>query len=592
MTLRAPRLPVLRSSVRVRLTLWNTLTLAFVLVALGVAVRFVAKNYLLNALDRDIKMQAQRFQEKHQVKMVFVANSSSGKSAPDPIKLLQSSGFDPSRYLSALNMPPATAMKNAQVSFRIATDKHALSGFVPSSPPARAEKQQAETRYNIVQNISAAADITSQEADVSGQYLYRTFDLQGKPLSPLALKLPFDFLPLPVSALEETKQSLEDYRLWDKASFQAALNGQERLSTVLWKDAALRVLSQPLYKEEDNNAGNAAPRQIIGVVQIAAPLGQVQRDIAGLTRTLLLILPIALLAAAGTGVFLTHRALLPVKSLAHAATRLRPEQLSQRLPIRGADEFDELAGAFNRALDRVEQTFLQREQAMEQLRRFTADASHELRTPLTTIKANTGIALKETEPSEEHLHALRQIDRATDRMTALVRDLLLLARSDAGQILPDARAVSLYDILQEVAVDVANAPASGPRTPITLQASEPNLTVCGNADHLHRLFLNLLENALRYTPSEGQITVITERDGQCGVVCVRDTGCGIGAEHLSHLGERFYRADAGRNRKHGGAGLGIAICRAIVAQHGGTLSIQSELGKGTTVTVRLPLFSA
>lgn len=249
MTLRAPRLPVLRSSVRVRLTLWNTLTLAFVLVALGITVRFVAKNYLLNALDRDIKMQAQRFQEKHQVKMVFVANSSPGKSAPDPIKLLQSSGFDPSRYLSALNMPPATAMKNAQVSFRIATDKHALSGFVPSSPPARTEKQQAETRYNIVQNMSAAADITSQEADVSGQYLYRTFDLQGKPLSPLALKLPFDFLPLPVSALEETKQSLEDYRLWDKASFQAALNGQETLvHCALERRRPARFIAAPVQR--------------------------------------------------------------------------------------------------------------------------------------------------------------------------------------------------------------------------------------------------------------------------------------------------------------------------------------------------------
>lgn len=567
------------SSVRVRLTLWNALTLATVLIALGVAFRFLAENYLLNALDREIRAQAQRFQEKHQVKMVFVTANAPGKSFSMDMRKpnAPNSAFIGGQHLvvtSSTNTMPL--------------EKATLARLLPSPKTTRIAQHRTEARYNISRSIGANVAVKTLEMENASQFLYRAFDRKGKPLSPLASKLPFDFPTLPFPAQEETKPAAENYLPWDRLGFQQALAGRERLSAVTWEGAALRVLSQPLYETENGEGGGTANRHIIGVVQIAAPLGQVTRDIAGLTRTLLLILPIALFVAGGTGVFLTHAALRPVKALARAAAHIQPEQLSQRLPVSGADEFDELAGAFNRALDRVEQTFQERERAMEQLRRFTADASHELRTPLTTIKANTGVALKEMEPSEEHLHALRQIDRAADRMTALVRDLLLLARSDAGQITPALRPVSLNEILQE-AICEAEKTSTQPSAPITLQTREPEVAISGDTDHLHRLFLNLLENATRYTPDEGQIIVSIAHESRDAVISIQDTGCGISAEHLPHIGERFYRADMGRNRKHGGAGLGIAICRAIVAQHHGSLSLHSEPGKSTTVTVRLPL---
>ena len=523
------------SSVRVRLMLWNTLTFALVLVLLGIAFRFLAENYLLGALDREVRMQAQRFQESHQVQMIVISG------APK----------DGDIMLKMVHPLPETMLLNAakrNVQFRTS---------------------YRYTSKNVVAKFGGAV------FDKSGQFLYRTFDLDAKPLVHALPKVPFDIPPMGETDPSEEKKRLEDYRPWDTSGFAQAAKGKDHIANIVGSGTTLRVLSVPLREDQ----------KIIGVVQIAASLGQLHRDIAGLTHALLLILPLALLVAVGTGVFLTERAMRPVQSLTDAAMKIRPDQLSQRLPTSGSDEFDALASTFNRALDRVELAFQERERAMEQLRRFTADASHELRTPLTTIKANTGVALAELEPSQEHIHSLRQIDRAADRMTALVRDLLLLARSDSGQATLDFRSLSLADVAQE-AIDLLSP---RPHAPILLDSPETPLIVCGDEDHLCRLLVNLLENAARYTPPDGKICVSLERQGREALIRVRDTGCGIAQEHLSHLGERFYRADSGRNRKQGGAGLGLAICRSIAAQHHGALSIESELGKGTTVTVLLPL---
>jgi two-component system OmpR family sensor kinase len=554
------------SSVRARLSLWNTFTFALVLITLGVSFRFLAERYLLDAMDREIKMQAQRFQESHRVAMTVI--SSAPLQSGD---VSQSIGINPPFPLPAKRLRVTTSL--------------------------------FKTQFHLSKNIGYTP------LDQSGQFLYRTFDLQGKPLSSPLPQLPFKIALLNEigphgekseektvenkAEKNEEKKRPEDYRPWDAAGFAGSAQGGERFSKVEWSGARMRVLSRPLREtvqngsQIDNRKGSPEGKQekIIGVVQIATSLEPVYRDIAGLTRTLLLTLPFALLVAAGAGIFLTDRALRPVKSLTRAANEIRPDQLSQRLPTSGADEFDALAMTFNRALDRVELAFVERERAMQQLRRFTADASHELRTPLTTIKANTGVALTEVQPSAEHIHALRQIDRAADRMTALVRDLLLLARSEAGQIPLALRPVCVDDILR----DALDALPSSPHAPLFLDVVEAGLIVCGDPDHLCRLFLNLLENAARHTPENGEIRVtLAKREGQAWIR-VQDTGCGIAPEHLPHVSEPFYRVDQGRDRKQGGAGLGLAICRSIATQHQGTLSIESQSGEGTQVTVCLPL---
>jgi two-component system OmpR family sensor kinase len=338
----------------------------------------------------------------------------------------------------------------------------------------------------------------------------------------------------------------------------------------------MRILSAPLRSQDG---------KLVGVVQCGLSLARLRAEEARTTRTLLTLIPLVLIVAGLGGAFLTDRALRPVRGLAHEAGKIEAGNLSQRLPITGDDEFAELAETFNGMLARLQVAFESQEEAFEQQRRFTADASHELRTPLTIIKANTSLALSGTRTAPELLKTVQTVNTAADRMTRIVQDLLLLARSDAGQLTYALVPTPLSDVVSQ-----ALGAAQGPdHAPITVALKPESLAVIGNADALVRLFSNLLENAARYTPSEGRITVSAETLGDVVSVKVTDTGEGIAPEHLPHLTERFYRVEASRSRPRGGTGLGLAICRSIVEAHAGELSIESVLGRGTTVRVTLPL---
>jgi signal transduction histidine kinase len=223
--------------------------------------------------------------------------------------------------------------------------------------------------------------------------------------------------------------------------------------------------------------------------------------------------------------------------------------------------------------------------ALEQQRRFTADASHELKSPLTVIKGTVGMVLASDPPftPEQQRSALETIGQATESMVALVQDLLLLARSDGWQLGQSRIEVLLDEVLEQA---VKLTPSEG--APVTLTLTDPALTVVGNESELIRLFANLLDNARRHTPPSGQVTATAERDGDTLIVRVDDTGVGIAAEHLPRLFERFYRIDDARTRGMGGNGLGLAICKAIAEAHGATIEVSSQVGVGTRVTVRLP----
>jgi len=247
------------------------------------------------------------------------------------------------------------------------------------------------------------------------------------------------------------------------------------------------------------------------------------------------------------------------------------------LPATGEDEISKLSSTFNAMLSRLEHTF-------EQQRRFTADASHELRTPLAAIKAHTSLALHGDKTPAEYRRALEGADRAATVMSRIVQDLLLLARSDAGQLKPDIRSVPVREVL-EAAIEAIQGQT---HAPVELQVPDADLRVLGDPTCLIRLFTNLLDNAARYTPLGGRITLNAEGDGTWATITVADTGIGIAPEHLPHVCERFYRVDQARSRKHGGTGLGLAICQSLVEAQHGRLSLESEMGKGTRVYVTLP----
>ena len=367
---------------------------------------------------------------------------------------------------------------------------------------------------------------------------------------------------------------------WDDDSFLLSLAGHTQFSNIVVDKERVRVYSTPIWVNG----------RVDGVVQVAHSLKEYDALNAGLVPTLLTLVPVALVVAAIGGLFLADRALRPVRSITQAAAQIGAEDLSRRLEVKGKDELSELATTFNAMVARLEEAFQQLEAAYEQQRRFVGDASHELRTPLTTIKANTSLALCGEHSVAEYREALEAADDAADTMNRIVQDLLLLARSDGGQLGLEMRPTAINNVVQRAIGMARHWEGARVRTELPEQA----VGVMGDSHYLSRLLVNLLENASRHTPPDGEIVVTVRPDGQGAkidagfvTVSVRDTGEGIAPEHLPHVCERFYRVDASRTRARGGTGLGLAICRSIAQAHGGDLRVESELGHGTTVILTL-----
>lgn len=341
------------------------------------------------------------------------------------------------------------------------------------------------------------------------------------------------------------------------------------------------ALGKPIYTTvgETRSFTFPVPSDVGPLVwQSTESLAPTNKAIDQFTRSLLTMIPLAALIASAGGLFLTGRALQPVRAATDAANNIEASDLSKRLPVSGIDEFARLATTFNGMLERLEAAF-------ERQQRFVADASHEIKTPLTVIKANTSLALGDRNLPADIRETLVEIDDATDRTTRIVQDMLLLARSDAEQLALKPESVEIPRLLASLAAEAPRLRENAATVRIDAPGS---LSVTADPHHLRRLLTNLLDNALRHTPSSGSVTFSAKEEGPFVTLSVRDTGEGIPPEHLPHLGERFYRVDASRVRSAGGTGLGLTIARAIAEAHGGTLSIASAPGEGTNVSVVLP----
>jgi len=376
---------------------------------------------------------------------------------------------------------------------------------------------------------------------------------------------------------------------YDRDALQKVLAGR----SVVFSDSVIqsepvRVLSFPVFS--DNRR--------LGTVQAVYPLADFLGSMNRLRMVLLtVILPLALGLSLLGARFIVGLIEKPLRSLNEEAGEIQGDQLDRRLPILGKDEFAQLSATVNQMLDRIQVTVDQEREAkriletsLEQQKRFTADASHELKTPIAVIKAHAGLLKTEKDLSEDEKESIEAIDEASDRMTRLVKNLLLLARLDAQKTSAVANTpVDLGETLRK-AVDGA-LKSSGATANAIETKLDSNLSVLGSQDDLLRLFQNLLENALKYgtTPDSPAIQVLaTTEDGQVRVT-VKDSGPGIPAEHIPHLFERFYRVDKSRSTETGGTGLGLSICHEIVRSHGGELTVESEVEKGTSFIVTLPL---
>ncbi len=336
-------------------------------------------------------------------------------------------------------------------------------------------------------------------------------------------------------------------------------------------------------------AGHDGDVQVTGL-----PLHPINETLAQLFVVLLIVFLVLVLLGALATAWVVRRALRPLEHLSENALRVSELALTgpdTSLPTTSAttssgSEVDQVSAAFDRMLERVSQAMTSRDATETQLRQFVADASHELRTPLATIRAYAefGATPESGSVPEETADALSRITVAADRMGALVADLLLLARLDAGR--PLARRP--LDLTLLVLEAVNDARAAGQNHEWRLDLPDHAVMVTGDVDRLHQVVANLLSNARNHTPAGTTVTAVL-RPERLGVeLLVRDDGPGIASAQQPRLFDRFTRGDISRSRTHGGTGLGLAIAHSIAEAHGGTLSVQSAPGSGASFRLWLP----
>jgi len=318
----------------------------------------------------------------------------------------------------------------------------------------------------------------------------------------------------------------------------------------------------------------------VEIIQVSAPLARTREALAHYLTTLLALVPVAVGLGAAGGAILAGRALRPVREMSGAARQITAEDLHRRLARRGADdEIDHLADTLNTMLAGLEAAFAQ-------AKRFSADAAHELRTPLTALKGEMEVALRAARSPEEYRRVLHSGLEEVDHLVRLVEDLLLFSRSAAALGPPPAR-VELEPLVLE-ALEAGARRAQGAGVTVRADALEP-AAVLGDAGALRRALGNLVDNAVKYTPAGGKVELsLLAGEGQARIV-VRDTGIGIDPADAARIFDPFVRLDAARTRDAGGAGLGLALVRAIVDAHGGAIAVDSTPGAGSRFTIRLPL---
>ncbi|MBB1253374.1 HAMP domain-containing histidine kinase [Streptomyces sp. OF3] len=294
---------------------------------------------------------------------------------------------------------------------------------------------------------------------------------------------------------------------------------------------------------------------------------------------------LVLLALAALSLRAVRRGLRPLEDIAHTAAAIGSGDLGRRVEHTGTrTEVGRLGTALNAMLGQIERAFQERQASEERLRRFVADASHELRTPLTGIRGYAELFRRGADSRPEDLaKTMRRIEAEAERMGTLVDELLLLARLDQGRPL-ERRPVDLTALAEDA---VADASAVEPDRPLSLEAPEP-VTVCGDEARLRQVLGNLLANVRRHTPA-GTPAAVRVRSVDCtALVEIADRGPGLNEEHRERVFERFFRADPGRSRDQGGAGLGLSIVSAVAQSHGGTVGVRATPGGGATFWLRLP----
>jgi heavy metal sensor kinase len=315
------------------------------------------------------------------------------------------------------------------------------------------------------------------------------------------------------------------------------------------------------------------------IVQVASPLTALENVLGDLRHLLTVMLPLLILFTGLIGMILAKLSLRPVDRMIKAVQQITAQSLRQRIPEPDTrDEIQRLAVTFNDMLARLDRSFASQ-------RHFLQDASHELKTPLTILEGEMSVALKRQRSPEEYEGVLRSCLEEIERLTRIVHNLLTLARLDDREIALQRQSVDLGALACSVLEDM-QVLADQKAVSLACKAAEA-LSVVADEQFMRQVLINIISNAVKYTPEGGAVSVdVLPGKGSVAVI-VRDTGIGIKAEDIPFIFDRFYRVEA--SRSSAGFGLGLSIAKSIVEAHGGTISLQSLPGQGSTFTITLPV---
>ena len=335
-----------------------------------------------------------------------------------------------------------------------------------------------------------------------------------------------------------------------------------------------RVLSYKVDLRDDNYT-----------LLIGASTKEIGHTLERLAALLWTTVPVVALCGIGGGYWLSRRALSPVDEITRKARSIGIENLSERLNVPDTDdEIQRLAETWNEMLGRLEI-------AVSRISQFTADASHELRTPIAVIRSTAEIVLRKNRDEPAYREALWQIERESESMTKLVEDLLFLARSEAHAGAIPIQMLDFGWVVEQICCDMKPI-AVEKRIQLTwTRAAEP-FPLAGVESQLRRMVVALLDNALKYTPAEGRITVSLARTDGTALLQIADTGIGIPEAARAHIFERFFRADPSRSRESGGYGLGLSIAQTIAQQHGGVIATKPGANGGSIFWLEFPMQAA
>ena len=313
---------------------------------------------------------------------------------------------------------------------------------------------------------------------------------------------------------------------------------------------------------------------------VAYPEEDIGNVLGQLFSILIYLVPLAIIFSVLGGWFLAKRSLAKVDEITKTARKITAQNLNEKIPIVEVDdEIGRLSRTFNEMITRLQHSF-------EQVKQFSADASHELRTPLTILRGEIELALQNKNQNSENKRALVSMQEEVFRMTAIIENLLILSKVERGTLINEFIDLPLAPLINEIFED-SKMMAEPKKIKVVLETCD-EVSIMGDPIRIRQLIFNLIDNAIKYTNQNGTVSLLLVKDEKNAHIIVMDNGIGISEEDQKKVFDRFYRVDKARSREFGGTGLGLSISKWICEAHKGTISIRSEIGKGTTFTVTIP----